>query len=291
MLTRRKFIINGIRGLVLVAAAKGFYNTTSYNIELVSKDIRISGLPSSFRGLKIIQLSDLHASSIVGNDLFREASKTAMEAKPDIIFLTGDFVTGATKFLSGDIGEFNKRHLEECVAALSGLTAPMGIYGVLGNHDFWSGKPAVDSITKAFEDALNVKWLRNESVRLEKGGGSIDLLGIDDYWEPSSSLSGAYRGLDEKNIKILLSHNPDINEEIEASGLRIDLVLSGHTHGGQVVVPFVGQPVMPSKFGQKYRAGLVRDGSRQTYVSRGIGHLLFPIRINCPPEVTLLRLV
>ena len=289
--SRRKFITYGVRGAVLLGAGKGFYNTTPFHIETVKKEIKIEGLPVSFRGLKVAQLTDLHASWSVSNGLIKAAAKTAMAQRPDIIFLTGDFVSGSTKFLSGHVGEFKRKHLEECVDALSGLKAPLGIYAVLGNHDFWSGEAAIEIIMGTFTEKLGVKWLRNENVKLSKGGHSIDLLGVDDYWEPTSSLSRAYKGLDEKRVKILLSHNPDVNEEIELLGKRIDLVISGHTHGGQVVMPFIGQPVMPSRFGQKYRAGLVRDGARQTYISRGIGHLLAPIRLNCPPEVTALKLV
>ena len=289
--TRRKILVNAFRGMALLGAGKGFYNTTPLHLELVEQEISLDGLPKSFHGLKIAQLSDLHASAIVSNGLIKSAAQMAMDLKPDLIFLTGDFVSGSTKFLSGHVGEFNKRHLDECIDALSGLSVPLGIYGVLGNHDFWSGKAAVETIMASFTKKLKVNWLRNESVTIEKGGHSIHLLGVDDYWEASCSLSRACRGLGEKSVKILLSHNPDINEEIELLGKTIDLVISGHTHGGQVVAPFIGQPVIPSKYGQKYRAGLVRDGARQTYISRGIGHLLVPLRINCPPEVSLLKLV
>jgi len=289
--TRRKVIVNGFRGAVVLGAGKGFYNTTPLHIDLVGKEIKIDGLPESFRGLKIAQLSDLHASTIVSNSLFEKAAQLVKSKKPDLIFLTGDYVSGATRFLSGHVGEFNKRHLDECIDSLARLEAPLGIYGVLGNHDFWSGEEAVKTIMRVFTKSLKVKWLRNESVTIEKGSDSLDLLGVDDYWAPSCSLGKAYKGLDSRSVKILLSHNPDINEEIELLGKRIDLVMSGHTHGGQVVVPLIGQPVIPSKYGQKYRAGLVRDGGRQTYISRGIGHLLVPLRINCPPEVTILTLV
>ncbi|MDH3974757.1 MAG: metallophosphoesterase [Deltaproteobacteria bacterium] len=289
--TRRKVIVNGFRGVVILGAGKGFYNTTPLHMELSDNKIKIDGLPESFRGLKIAQLTDLHASAIVSNKLFSNAARLVMSQKPDLIFLTGDFVSGSTKFLSGHIGEFNRRHFDESIEALSGLKAPLGIYGVLGNHDFWSGPTALETIMTGFEKKLEVKWLRNESVTIEKGGEIIHLLGVDDYWSPGCSLGKAYKGLDNWPVKILLSHNPDINEEIDLLGERIDLVVSGHTHGGQIVAPLIGQPVIPSKYGQKYRAGLVRDGARQTYVSRGIGHLLLPLRLNCPPEVTLIRLV
>ncbi len=288
--TRREFIVNGARAAVLLVIGKGAYNATDYNLRLETPQIRIPGLPAPFKGLRIAQLTDLHSSFIVSAGLLSSAARLVMKERPDVICLTGDFVTGQTKFLSGSIGDFNEKHLEKCAAALEDLSAPMGIYGVLGNHDFWSGKPAVEAITEGLSRRLGVVWLRNRGVRLTKGGAGIDLLGVDDYWETSSSVAAALKGGDEDGVRILLSHNPDINELIELERHRIDLVISGHTHGGQIVAPIFGAPFMPSKFGQKYLAGLVRDGNRQTYISRGVGHLLAPIRLNCPPEATLITL-
>lgn len=213
-----------------------------------------------------------------------------MSEKPDVIVMTGDYISGSTKFLSGSIGEFKNEYLIGCADALSKLSAPLGVYGVLGNHDFWSGPEAVKTICEILSKQTGIVWLRNRSVELSKGGTSFRLLGVDDYWEPSCSLETACKGISTETIKILLSHNPDINDDISLARERIDLVLSGHTHGGQIVVPFIGQPVMPSKFGQKYRAGLVRDGDRQTYISRGVGCLLAPVRLNCLPEATVLTL-
>lgn len=288
---RRRILSWSLRGLAAAVLAKGCANTTAASVELNSVQVRLPGLPDAFRGLRILHLTDLHASPIVGNEVFRRARVLATEAKPDLVVLTGDFVSGATKFLSGTVGEFDRRHLDESLEALAGLKAPMGLFGVLGNHDFWSGSAAVDVITRAYTQALGVRWLRNQSVRLERQGSFMNLLGIDDYWEDSSSLDAACRGLNDKDVRILLSHNPDINEEIDLLHQRIDLVLSGHTHGGQVVLPLLGQPVMPSKFGQKYRIGLVRDGARQTFISSGLGHLLAPTRFNCPPEVALITFI
>lgn len=288
--TRRQIIKYGIRGVIAAGIAKGFYNTTSYGVGLTRVDVRIANLPSAFNGFMIGQLSDLHSSFIVSKSLLMSAAETLMSAKPDAIVLTGDFISGSTKFLSGSVGEFDKDKVDKCVGALSGLKANFGVYGVLGNHDFWSGTPAIDSITAEFTKRLNVEWLRNRSVEIKKDNAKIDLLGVDDYWEGSCSLMNASKGLDRSSVRILLSHNPDINDDIDLLKERIDLVLSGHTHGGQVVAPLIGQPVMPSKFGQKYRAGLVRDGARQTFITNGVGHLLVPIRLNCPPEAVIIRL-
>lgn len=276
--------------MVVAGLGKGFHNTTSGQVELVRVPVTIRNLPASLRGVKIGLLTDLHSSSIVSGELIRTAGRLLMVENPDLIVMTGDYISGSTRFLSGSIGEFTPEHLSKCVDALAHLKAPLGIYAVLGNHDFWSGPASVRAICEAFTRRIGVTWLRNRSVELHKGGGSFRLLGVDDYWEESCSFTKACRGLDGDSVRILLSHNPDINDDIALSDTRIDLVLSGHTHGGQVVMPVLGQPVMPSKLGQKYRAGLVRDGDRQTYISRGVGCLLAPIRLNCPPEVTVLTL-
>ena len=289
--TRRQFITNGVRAGVLLSTGKGAYNATRYNLRLETPLVTIPALPAQFKGFRIAQLTDLHASFIVSEGLLRSAADLVMQEKPDIICLTGDFVSGETKFLSGSIGGFNIKNLEKCIRALEGLRAPMGIYGVLGNHDFWSGNEAVEAITKGFSQRLGVVWLRNKGHRLEKGGAGIHLLGVDDYWQDGSSVANALKGVDTNGVRILLSHNPDINEQIESERHRIDLVISGHTHGGQIALPLVGAPFMPSKFGQKYLAGLVRDDTRQTYISRGVGHLMAPIRLNAPPEATIITLV
>jgi predicted MPP superfamily phosphohydrolase len=289
-MTRRQFIINAVRATILLGVGKGFYNTSRYGLELTRVRIELANLPPQFRGLKIAHLSDFHSSFIVSKGLIAEAARLAMDERPDMVVLTGDFVSGSTKFISSAVGDFNKKYLDRCIDALGGLKAPMGIYGVLGNHDLWSGKEAARTICREFSRRLGVVWLRNSSTPLEKDGQRIDLLGVDDYWE-GGSLIQASRGLEPGTVKILLSHNPDINDDIELFKQEIDLVLSGHTHGGQVVFPVVGMLYIPSKFGEKYRAGLVSDGSRKTYITRGVGNLLFPFRLNCPPEVTVLTLV
>ncbi len=271
---RRDFLKYTLRGMVVAGLGKGFYNTTASQVELVRVAVRIRNLPAPLRGLKLGLLTDFHSSLIVPRSSIEAAGRLVMAEKPDVIVLTGDFISGSTKFLSGSVGQFNNEYLTHCVDALSPLKAPLGIYGVLGNHDFWSGPEAVAAICEAFTKRLGVVWLRNRSVEIRKGGSSFHLLGVDDYWEASCSLAAACKGVDRDAVRILLSHNPDINDDIALMREPIDLVLSGHTHGGQVVVPWVGQPVMPSKFGQKYRAGLVADGDRQTYVSRGVGCLL-----------------
>lgn len=287
-MTRRGFLIRmGILGALVLAGGKGFLN--SRDLRLLEADVGLRNLPPAFEGLKIGQITDIHAGPLVPGELVKKGVDLLMERRPDMIVLTGDFVSGATRILWTTYGGFKGHHLDACVGALAALQAPLGVYAVLGNHDFWSGKEVAARVVRGLEGA-GVRVLRNESVPLNRAGQGIHVVGVDDYWEQSFSLIRAMKEIPEHACCILLSHNPDVNEDIEISGKRVDLVVSGHTHGGQIVLPLMGAPYLPSPFGQKYRAGLVKDGNRKTWVSRGLGLFFVPIRLNCPPDVSLLTL-
>jgi predicted MPP superfamily phosphohydrolase len=268
-------------------AGKGFLNTR--NLELVKLKVGLKRLPNAFDGLKVGQITDIHAGPLVNRELIRDGVDRIMSARPDLIVLTGDFVSGATKILWTTYGGFREKHYAYCMEELSRLTAPLGVFAVLGNHDFWSGIEVTEKIVSGLKNS-GVTVLRNEFHILERGGETLQLIGVDDYWEGSYSLSGALKNVPEDDCRLLLSHNPDVNEDVENLGEPIDFIISGHTHGGQIVFPLAGALYIPSPFGQKYRAGLVRDGRRQTYVSRGLGLFFVPIRLNCPPDVSLLTL-
>jgi len=270
-----------------MAARKGFLN--SRNLQLREVEIGLGHLPSSFNGLRIGQITDIHAGPLVPRDFIREGVDLIMDERPDLIVLTGDFMNGNRGILRPNNGSFKQHHYDYCIDELARLNAPLGVYGVLGNHDFWSGKKLADSIADDL-NSVGIRILRNQSVPLKENGQQIYLIGVDDYWEDSYDLSLAMRGVPEDGCRILLSHNPDVNEDISALEERIDLVISGHTHGGQVVLPVVGFPYLLSPFGQKYRSGVVRDGQRVSYISCGLGAYLAPIRLNCPPDVSILTL-
>jgi predicted MPP superfamily phosphohydrolase len=287
-ITRRNFIRTGFLGLLTLIGAKGFIN--SRNLKLVKLKVGLERLPYALDGLKVGQITDIHAGPLVPQKLIREGVDLIMSNKPDLIVLTGDFISGATKFLRTSYGGFKERHFNYCMEELGRLKAPLGVFGVLGNHDFWSGQEVALQIAYGLE-RLGVRVLRNEAVPLERKGQHLYLIGVDDYWESSYSLTGALGNVPEDACRILISHNPDVNENIEALGEHIDFIISGHTHGGQVVLPFIGALYIPSPFGQKYLAGLVRDKDRQTYISRGLGLFFVPTRINCPADVSLVTLM
>lgn len=287
-MTRRGFLIRmGILGALVVAGGKGFLN--SRDLKLLKVDVGLRNLSSAFEGLKIGQITDIHAGPLVPGGLIEKGANLLMERRPDMIVLTGDFVSGATRILWTTYGGFKQHHFDACMGALAKLQAPLGVYAVLGNHDFWSEKQVAADIIRGLE-GIGVKVLRNENVSLNRAGRTLSVVGVDDYWEQSYSLAKSLNKIQKDGCRVLLSHNPDVNEDIELSGKRIDLVISGHTHGGQIVIPFVGAPYIPSPFGQKYRTGLVKDGDRKTWVSNGLGLFFVPIRLNCPPDVSLLTL-
>jgi predicted MPP superfamily phosphohydrolase len=198
--------------------------------------------------------------------------------------LLGDYISSSLDRFTQKHIKINPEYTGEFLEVFKNLSAPMGVYAVLGNHDFWSGREAVDMLTNGLP---NAKWLRNESIVLKQGGESLRIAGVDDYWHGFS----LERAIGKDNVcKVLLSHNPDINLALEQRQMHVDLVLSGHTHGGQIVLPFVGAPFLPVKTGRRYQEGLVRDGHRLTFVTRGVGTVLLPFRYQCPPEVSVLTL-
>lgn len=286
-LTRRGFIRLCILGALTLVGGKGFLNRR--NLELVKLRVHLKRLPSAFDGLKVGQITDIHAGPLVPSGLIREGVDLIMAKRPDLIVLTGDFVSGATKILWTTYGGFKERHYNYCMEELGRLKAPLGVFAVLGNHDFWSGPEVTSKVARGLE-GIGVRVLRNEAVSLETESQHLYIVGVDDYWESSYSLTKALEGIPEDVCRILLSHNPDVNENIASSNKSIDFIISGHTHGGQIVLPFIGAPYLPSPFGQQYRAGLVRDGARQTYVSRGLGLFFVPFRLNCPPDVSVIIL-
>lgn len=286
-ISRRGFVRLGILGGVGLAGGVGFINSRSP--ELVRQEVFLENLPSSFDGLKIAQITDIHAGPLVPPELIRAGMDLLRSVDPDLVVMTGDFISGPTRFLWTSYGGFSEGTLDYCLKELSSLKAPLGAFAVFGNHDFWAG-PKNMALLEAGLKSIGVRVLRNENLLLHKDNQIIVLGGVDDYWSDTCRLPTTFQGSPPAACRILLSHNPDVNELIEATNQRVDLIISGHTHGGQIIVPFWGSLYNPSPFGQKYLAGLIRDNSRQTYVSRGLGLFFVPIRLNAPADVSLLVL-
>jgi predicted MPP superfamily phosphohydrolase len=227
--------------------------------------IRVSGLPAALAGLRIGLITDVHRSQWVSADDVAHAVTLLQAAQPDLIVLGGDYVTW------GD-----RRFVEPAAEGLSGLSATHGVFGILGNHD-----DAVDM--PAALERRGVTMLKNARTRLRVRGEVLELMGISFWTRRLRDIASLARGAEGPIV--LVAHDP--RRLSEAAALHIPLVLSGHTHGGQVVLPGVGA-VAAKKF--PVVAGLARQGVTSMFVSRGIGTVYVPVRINCPPEVALLRL-
>jgi len=253
------------------------------NLETTEKHICLARLPKAFDGFRIAQLSDIHIGPFMPEQEIRKYVAIANALKPDMTVLTGDFVTWV-----GD-------PQEAVVSALSGLRAPFGVFGCLGNHDAWA--KVEDSITALFRE-IGFRILRQEAVDIAIHGEAFHLMGIDFQslrrFGPGGTrvvrrfLDGVEGLRSPDLVNILLSHNPDTFDR--AAELGIELSLAGHTHGGQVALEFISPEIAPSRLVTPYVSGWFEKPGGQLYVNRGIGTIGVPIRIGAPPEITLFEL-
>ncbi len=240
--------------------------------QITETDIFISGLPDSFEGFRITQLTDIHHSRIVSIDAVRQVVALAQQTKPDLFALTGDYTTAYRRFI------------EPCAETLAALSAPEGVWAVLGNHDHYTDP---ELTTRALE-RHNIKVMNNLNTVIRRGSEQFQLAGIDDWSWAGTDWQRAFRGLRKQQPTILLSHQPnvlDLEESHQAS-----LILSGHTHGGQVALPLIGAPASYATTEMRYLKGLFRRDATQLYVSRGTGVIGLPLRLGARPEISVLRL-
>jgi hypothetical protein len=240
-------------------------------VERVTLDL--PRLPAAFDGYRLAQISDLHFGSAVRPEYLLEACQQVSALTPDAIVITGDFVS-----------RLNNGEADWVTRAVHALSAPDGVYATLGNHDWWEHAETVSAAVEQGGGTL----LRNRHVRLERLGGSLYLAGVDDIWEGQHDLAAALTGIPSGAGVVLLAHEPDFADEVAADG-RVDLQLSGHSHGGQVRLPIIGAPLTP-RLGKKYKHGWYRVGPLQVYTNRGLGLARPAVRINCRPEITLFTL-
>jgi predicted MPP superfamily phosphohydrolase len=280
--TRRRFFKAGLFG----AAALALYSSEieRHWTEVTRLDIALPGLPQSFDGMRIAQLSDIHLDNLTEPIYLRHVVGKVNQMQPDAVFLTGDYVSdGLTSYA------FARKAASQCASILSELEC-RSVYAVLGNHDIGVGEKEV---TAALRDH-GITVLRNSSVPIERSGGRFWLAGIDDpVWGhpyPELAIPPAIRNVPDEPV-VLLCHAPDYADQLlkDPIGRSISLMLSGHTHGGQVRLPVLGALELP-ELGKKYVEGLFRLGNTQLYVNRGIGTIGLPFRFNCPPEITLFTL-
>jgi len=271
-LSRREFL--KLSGVVSAGALAASYPVMieRYLIGVNTYRIPIARLPDAFHGFTIIHLTDIHYGSLVPLELVAYVVRRANNLRHDITVCTGDYVH------KNDLPD----PVNEVWPVLSRLEAPSGVYSVLGNHDHWaSTRRSVYWLKQSKQN------LRQQAVPIQRGGQRIWLGGVGDLWEDAPSIDDAFHGLPPGECKIVLAHNPDTADLPHQT--RIDLMISGHTHGGQVRLPFLGPPVLPVK-NKRYSSGIIDTQSMKLFISRGIGWAGYPVRFNCPPEIAMLVL-
>jgi predicted MPP superfamily phosphohydrolase len=262
-----------------VAAGYGLFRGR-LDVEVTRQAIRLPRLPKAFEGFRIVQLSDLHISPFMTLEQIRHCATIANGLKPDLIVLTGDFLT----WDAGAQGEV--------VQSLVPLRAPYGVFGCLGNHEVYTRTQ--DSLTRLLGTA-GIRILRHATASIRSAGESLNLIGVDfqgchecPTFPPQDYLRGVEPLVLPDTVNILLSHNPESFDR--AAELGIDLSLAGHTHGGQLALEFVHRGLNLGRLGYTYSRGWYEKPGGQLYVNRGIGTIGFPIRFGAPPEITLFEL-
>ena len=281
-LTRR----NLLRGAALGAGALALYSgeIERHWIDHRKISIPIAGMSEAMDGFRIVQVSDIHLEEFTEPSFLRDAVRRVNAMKPDAVVLTGDFITTSTRST-----DFPEKAAQLCAEILNGLEC-RSVHGILGNHDAQVNPAAVTTILEAH----GIPILRNQHVPLEHGGGRLWLAGIDDMLagrpDLDKTIPPQIRNIPNEPV-ILLGHEPDPALKIlrQPAGASVRLMLSGHTHGGQVRLPFVGALKLPP-LGERFAEGLFSLGSMKLYVNRGLGTVGLPLRFDCPPEITEITL-
>jgi predicted MPP superfamily phosphohydrolase len=233
--------------------------------------------PRALDGLRVAAISDVHAGSPrIDVGKLRALVRLTNEQRPDLVALLGDYVIQG---VAG--GRFIPP--ETTASELGALRARLGVYAVLGNHDHWLDGPRVK---RAFT-AAGIAVIDDEALAVPAASGELWLVGIHDIWTGWPDLRSLLRRVPAGVPTLALTHNPDIFPSLPAS---VDLLLAGHTHGGQVRLPLIGAPIVPSSYGQRYAAGHVVEDGRHLFVTPGVGTSILPIRFRVPPEISLLIL-
>ena len=239
--------------------------------------ITLPSWPAGLKGLRIAVISDLHAGSpYITIDKIHQIVEKTNGAQPDLILLPGDFVIQGV--LGGSFME-----PEVIASALKGLRARFGVFATLGNHDWWYNARRV----KESLETAGILVIENDSAMIERNGATIWIAGIGDKWEGNPDIASALARVDNSGPVIAFTHNPDIFPSIPA---KVALTIAGHTHGGQVALPIIGRPIVPSEFGERYAAGHIVEGEKHLFVASGIGTSILPVRFRVAPEISLLTI-
>lgn len=277
---RRKFLKSAsLTTLGAVAAGLVYPFLEAKWCRVVRRTIALPNLPSPFQGTTIALLADVHHGPYVPLAYIQRVVSMTNALKPDIVALVGDFVHREPEFIAPGIAELGK------------LRGKLGRFAVRGNHDNqdYHGAYNFRSLSQAALGEAKLPDLNNRGTWIDRHGARLLICGVGDLWTDQQNLSNSLGDATESDAVVLLSHNPDFVETIRDP--HVGLVLSGHTHGGQIVLPGYGAPVVPSRYGQKYLYGLVQGPSCPVFVTRGVGTVTPPVRFYCRPEVVLITLV
>jgi len=272
---RRKFLqLLGLTGAGVLISSYPLFIERQW-LQVNHYTVPTPGLPPAFHGFTIAQVTDIHLGLLVSAAFVEGVVQTTNALAPDLIACTGDYVHQRN----------TRKEIDRVWPILTGLKARHGVFSVLGNHDHWA-----DSERSLYWLERSGQNLRHRHRTIERDGTRLIFAGAGDFWEDQLGIDAAFAGSesDPGACRILLSHNPDSLDTPFTT--QVSLVLSGHTHGGQVVIPGFGPPVLPVS-NKRYSSGLIVTDRSQVFISRGIGWAIIPVRFNCYPEIAVLKLV
>ena len=281
--SRRDFLnllkMGAFRLVLLAAGGAGFrFLLEPGEVKIETVQLKSRRLSPAFNGIRLAQISDIHIGGWMNSERLQHVADLIVSQKPDLLLITGDFLIGH------GFDEIAKQAIQDLIEILSPVAKSIPSFAILGNHDYWTNAKAVRGMLRL----SNITDLTNTVFTLTREGDQLHLCGLDDIWEGKVRLNDVLNQLPSDGSAILLAHEPDYADISTQTG-RFDLQLSGHSHGGQVVIPFYGPPILPH-LGEKYPIGLYKIGDMYQYTNRGVGVARLPVRINCPPEITIFEL-
>jgi predicted MPP superfamily phosphohydrolase len=279
-ISRRRFIGLAAAALGAAALVGDSVLLEPNRPQLVRQELVLPRWPAAFNGYKIAVLSDFHYDPVFSVHPLRAAVPAVNALQPDLIVLTGDFVSEPSFGQTHRAAAFRA---EPCALLLRQMKAPHGLWAVMGNHDAVTDPGLITSILRA----SGIQVLSNQAMPIEHAGGRFWLSGVDDVLQGNSDLHAALAKVPKEEATVLLAHEPDYADFV--SRHPVDLQISGHSHGGQVRLPFL-PPFYEPPLARKYIAGLYKVGPLTLYTNRGLGTVGVPIRFDCPPEITLITL-
>lgn len=278
---RRAFVLRAPEAVLATGVGGVAYSTLTgpWSLRVARQGVSVNGLAPGYSGLRVLQISDIHHGPRIPGSFVRHVVRCGLSLNPDLVVLTGDYIHNFPE------------QADEVAELLQPLVASVPTVGVLGNHDWYGGGLPV----RAALERVGVRMIDNDRCWLAESGeladsGGLCLAGVGDLYEDTVDFDAALSGVPDETPRLLLSHNPDVAELPALSSHRVDLMLSGHTHGGQIRLPVIGTPGVPSRYGQKYARGLVQGPNCRVHVSAGVGMSIAPVRFGVPPEINLLTL-